>query len=122
MIYEDIGRLPPSLGRFDVAVIAAVLLHSSNPLRIIAECAARAEQLVITDLYFPDLDGNSALRFHPTPENKELGRWWDLSADLVLQFLRVMGFSSIKKTVDGSYLRRGKAYELFTVVASGRGE
>jgi len=122
LIYEDIGRLPPSLGRFDVAVIAAVLLHSSNPLRIVAECAARAEQLIITDLYYPDLEGSPVLRAHPTPENKELGRWWDLSTDLLTQFLRVMGFSSITKTVNGGYLHTGTAYEFFTLVTSGRGE
>lgn len=122
LIYEDLGHLPPSLERFDVALIAAVLLHSSNPLRIVAECAARAEQLIITDLYYPDLEGSPVLRAHPTPENKELGRWWDLSTDLLIQFLRVLGFTSIKKTVNGGYLHTGRAYQFFTLVASGREE
>jgi hypothetical protein len=122
LIYEDVGRLPSSLGRFDVALIAAVLLHSSNPLRIIAECAARADCLVITDLYYPDLEGSPVLRAHFTPESKELWRWWDVSTGVLIQFLKVMGFSSITKAVNGNYIHTGTAYEFFTLVASGRGE
>ena len=42
------------LGTFDVAVMAAVLLHCKRPVEILAECAKRADTLLVTDRYFPN--------------------------------------------------------------------
>jgi SAM-dependent methyltransferase len=51
LAYTDVYRLPDALGSFDVAVMGMVLLHCHSPLKIIEQCAKRANRLVITDFY-----------------------------------------------------------------------
>jgi 2-polyprenyl-3-methyl-5-hydroxy-6-metoxy-1,4-benzoquinol methylase len=120
LIYEDVTRLPPQIGHFDIATMGSVLLHCGNPLQIISECAARADQLIITDLYYSDLEGRPICRLHPTPENQVWHTWWDFSTDLLSQFLRVLGFRYVARCVSNDYFHKGRQYELFTLAAHGR--
>jgi SAM-dependent methyltransferase len=50
--YGDVYTLPDELGTFDVAVMAAVLRHTRDPLRIVEGCARLAKSLAITEMYF----------------------------------------------------------------------
>ena len=49
VVYADACNLPAELGRFDIALLAAVLLHTINPLQVVEQCAKRASMIVITD-------------------------------------------------------------------------
>ncbi len=57
--YGDIYALPKALGHFDYAVIAAVLLHVRDPLRVVEECARLADSLVIVEMHFDDVPTTS---------------------------------------------------------------
>jgi SAM-dependent methyltransferase len=96
--YGDPYDLPEELGQFDVAVMAAVLLHTRGPLQLIQQCAKRASALVITDLFYPDLEGQPICRLHPTAENKRWDTWWHFSTDFFLQYLAVLGFTHFRTT------------------------
>lgn len=127
-------ELPRGLGTFDVAVMAAVLLHNRDPLRIIENCAAVAETLVITDTWVPGFSDWPVSVLIPTRENEIWSSWWYLSPRLVVQFLEVLGFSNteVSRHAQTYYEsaanteRRGKrersgdesTMEMFTVVAS----
>jgi len=119
--YGDVYALPDELGRFDVAIMAAVLRHTRDPLRIVESCAARAEQLVITEMRVPDLEGMSVMRLVPSGESPDWDTWWDFTPELLGRFLEVLGFEQIVAThheqtllVDGAQ----HAIPFFTLVAS----
>jgi O-methyltransferase len=117
--YGDVYNIPDELGQFDVAVMAAVLLHVKSPLLLMAECAKRASALIITDLQYDDLEGRPVCRLHPTPDNQGWDTWWHLSSDLIRQFASVLGFSDTTTTHHAQHygVTDGKA-GFFTVVAA----
>jgi SAM-dependent methyltransferase len=117
--YGDVYNLPAALGEFDIAVMAAVLLHCRDPLRIIEQCAKRAKSLIIVDKFHPDLEGAPVCRLAPTAENFVWHTWWHFSTQFFIQFLAVMGFTATQTSTHEQY-HRGKAHTLFTVVAKGR--
>jgi O-methyltransferase len=92
--YGDISALPAELGRFDSAVLGSVLLHTRDPLRLIGGCAALADELVITERYWADLEGGPLCRLCPTPESPQWHTWWEFSPGFFVQFLEVLGFET----------------------------
>jgi SAM-dependent methyltransferase len=96
--YGDVYALPDELGEFDVAIMAAVLRHTRDPLRIVEGCARHAESVVITEMYFPELDGAPMIRFFPSRESATWDTWWDFSPDVLVQFLGVLGFDQTALT------------------------
>jgi O-methyltransferase len=113
--YGDAYNLPATLGKFDIALIAAVLLHCRDPLRIVEQCAKRAKTVIIVDKLYPELEGRPVCRLAPTAENFIWHTWWHFSTQLFTQFLAVMGFSTSQVT-NHEQLHRGRAHTLFTVV------
>ena len=112
--------LPAALGRFDVAVMAAVLLHLRDPLRAVQACAGRADCLVIADLHDPALDGVPRLRLEPTPANGVWDTWWWVSPAAVVQFCGVLGFTDVTVTHHDQRFIGGPVpvrLPMFTVVA-----
>ena len=116
--YGDVYNLPAALGEFDIAVMAAVLLHCRDPLRIVEQCGKRAKSLIIVDKFHPDLEGAPVCRLAPTAENFLWHTWWHFSTQFFTQFLAVMGFTATETSTHQQY-HRGKAHTLFTLV-SGR--
>jgi SAM-dependent methyltransferase len=113
--YGDVYNLPNALGQFDIAVMGAVLLHCRDPLRIIEQCAKRARLLIITDMFYPELEGAPISRLAPNPQNFLWHTWWHFSTQYFTQFLAVMGFNS-SDVSRHQQPHRGKPYTLFTVV------
>ena len=120
-VYADACDIPREVGRFDIAVLAAVLLHTSNPQRILSECAEIAHTIVITEMAYPDLEqqNKALIRLHPTPENKDWGTWWHFTSAFFRQYLGVLGFGRQAVT----YHSQREAWQdrqgdFFTVVAS----
>lgn len=115
--YGDAYRLPDALGNYDVALMACVLLHTHSPLRIIEQCARRADTLIIVDMLRPRLEGLPLSRLVPTAANRQWDVWWQFSSDFLVQFCEVLGFADIQTTTHvQSY--QGKPQRLFTIVAS----
>jgi O-methyltransferase len=113
--YGDVYNLPDALGQFDVALMGAVLLHCRDPLRIVQQCARMAKLLVITDMFYPELEGAPVCRLAPSPQNFLWDTWWHFSTRYFTQFLAVMGFNSCDVS-QHQQPHRGKPYTLFTVV------
>jgi len=120
-VYADAYNIPRELGAFDIAVLAAVLLHTSNPQRIIAECARLANTIIITEMMYPDIEeqNKALIRLHPTPENRDWGTWWHFTSTFFRQYLGVLGFS--KQAV--TYHKQREEWQhrqgdFFTIVAS----
>ena len=117
--YGDVYNLPEVLGQFDVAVMAAVLLHVKSPLLLMAECGKRASTLIVTDLLYEDLEGKPVCRLHPTADNQGWDTWWHLTSDIVRQFASVLGFSKMARTEHVQHYEvTGWDARFFTVVAS----
>jgi SAM-dependent methyltransferase len=113
LVYADVYRIPEALGAFDVAVMAAVLLHCRNPLAVIEQCARRANVLIIAERFFPDLEGSPLCRLAPGPENFAWDTWWEFSTEVFRRFLGTMGFSCRTTTY------RHRTYgRLFTITAA----
>lgn len=117
LAYGSAYDIPPTLGRFDVAVLASVLLHCHSPLRIVEQCARRCDTLIITEIHDPGLDGLRACQFLPTAEDINWHTWWRFSPDLFTDFLRVMGFRRFSQTFHTQQTALGP-HRLFTLVAS----
>lgn len=119
--YGDVYDLPDRLGRFDVAVMAAVLRHTRDPLRIIEACAKRSETIVITEMFVAELEGAPVARLVPSLDSEGWDTWWDFSPELLQRFLEVLGFP---RTVLSHHTQRhvteGIAREVpfFTLVAT----
>jgi hypothetical protein len=116
--------LPAELGRFQVATLAAVLLHTRNPLAIVEQCARLVDEaLIIVDRHVPELDGAPVCRLVPTPENGIWDTWWEFSPELFVQFAAVLGFTDAKVTFHRQQARsdpeveRTAPSDVFTVVA-----
>jgi O-methyltransferase len=73
--YGNVYALPDELGHFDVAIMAAVLRHTRDPLRIVEGCAHRADTVVITEMHKPELDGAPLVSLVPTCESAAWDTW-----------------------------------------------
>jgi O-methyltransferase len=113
--YGNVYDLPASLGEFEIAVMGSVLLHCRDPLRIVEQCAKKANSLIIADKFHPELEGAPICRLAPTPENFLWHTWWHFSTQFFTQFLAVMGFTPTEISKHQQN-HRGRAHTLFTVV------
>jgi O-methyltransferase len=116
LVYASAYDLPEAIGRFDVALLAAVLLHTKAPLQIVEQCARRANTLIITDLYYAELEGRACSSLLPTAENRHVDTWWQFSTDFFTRFLGLMGFGCIVTT--HSHAFKGNTVPFFTIVAT----
>ncbi len=115
LTYADAYLLPDALGKFDLALIGSLLLHTRAPLQIVEQCANRANTIVITDVFFPELEGSPVCRLVPTVENGRWDTWWEFSTDFLTQFLKVMGFTTALTT--HTQMHKSGEGTFFTIVA-----
>ena len=93
--YGDIYALPEELGQFDVAVIASLLLHVRDPLRVVEGCARLADSLVITDMHYYDMpDDKPYMSWYSVQEDPAPHVWWKFSPQLFVRFAEVLGFTN----------------------------
>ena len=117
LCYGDSCCIPNDLGTFDVAVMASVLMHCERPARVIAECAKRADTLIVTDLYRPELEGFPVCRLVPDPNNKMWDTWWHFSTDFFRQYFGVLGFRQISITRHEQFFEPGgRIFPHFTAI------
>jgi len=110
--------LPRELGKFDVSVLACVLLHTKNPLRIIENSARVTEdKMIIVEPFRESQFAQLAAEFLPTDDRQGWDTWWAFSPKFFVDVLRSMGFGYSKVTFHTQECF-GKPAELFTVVAS----
>jgi hypothetical protein len=117
IFYGDAYNLPDALGQFDIAVMAAVLLHTRSPLAIMEQCARRADTLIVTDCFFPELEGSPVCRLNPSRDNKSWDTWWHFSTDFFAQFVGVLGYETCVITRH-EQMHHGHPVPMFTIIAS----
>jgi O-methyltransferase len=121
--YGDVYALPDELGHFDIAVMAAVLLHLRDPLRVIEGCARLADSLVITEARHWDIpEDKPYMGFFSTEESPVPHVWWKISPQLLVRFGEVLGFShNVVSFHDQLYIADGdppRPAPLYTVVST----
>ena len=125
--YGNIYELPADLGRYDVALFGAILLHLRDPFAALAEAARHvSEEIVVTDLVQdPDLDQTENLmRF--APQSAEFPtNWWSMTPAAVVRMLERVGFGRAEVSFHTQRHHLGHdlskpptEMEMFTVVAA----
>jgi O-methyltransferase len=92
-VYGDIYALPEDLGRFDVAVFAAILLHLRDPFRALEQAARRTDgTMIVVEPLSGDLVAHDGfVRWNPTGGLNPSG-WWHHSPSAIVSMLRLLGF------------------------------
>lgn len=115
--YGSAYELPRDLGEFDVSVMACMLLHNKNPLRIIENCArVTRDEIIIVE---PVRQQLSSIEFLPTGDQPWWDTWWGFTPRFFVNVLRSMGFTDSTVTRH-TQICFDKPQELFTVVARRR--
>lgn len=94
-VYGDIYALPKDLGRFDVSLLASVLLHVANPFRVLEQTATITDRAVVVTepiRRIPDSDGRAVMEFSPVDTTKTVVVWWSLTPQAIIRMLQVLGF------------------------------
>jgi O-methyltransferase len=111
-------NLPAELGEFDVAVLAAVLLHTRSPVAVLESVARRVTgSIIITEVHVPELGEDGVCALVPTESNKAWDTWWRFSPRFFTQFLEVLGFTEHRVSFH-QQPADGRMIPQFTVVAS----
>lgn len=118
--YGSAYSVPRELGRFDISVLACVLLHNKNPLLIIENCARiTQEKIIIVEPFRESQFAQSSAEFLPTNDRGAWDTWWGFSPKFFVDVLRSMGFTHSNVTFHTQECF-GEPADLFTVVASRR--
>ena len=136
-VYGTVYDIPKEIGKIDVATFGSILLHLRDPFLALQKAAALSPETMIITEWQPKI--NSLLhsrflpgilrkkiiepilnspRFLPDPDKKSpWDTWWFFSPDLIVRFLKILGFSN---TVVTYHKQKYTDYQqnLFTVVGS----
>jgi hypothetical protein len=116
--YGSAYHVPPELGKFDVAVLGCVLLHTKSPLRIIENCARITQQtIIIVEPFRESQFSQVPVEFLPKDDREGWKTWWAFSPKFFVDVLRSMGFPYSRVTFHRQQCF-GEPADLFTVVAS----
>jgi hypothetical protein len=116
LLYGDVYKLPDTLGEFDVAVLAAVLLHTRSPVEIMAQCAKRAKAILVVEGFWPKIERHPVCKLVPSKHFRQLDTWWQFSTKFFRQYLDVLGYDAQEPTMHAQ-LCRGKLLPQFTMIA-----
>lgn len=139
LVTGTIYDLSAELGSFDVATACAILLHLRDPFLALQRiCERTRETVVVTELVpFRDLrpfwtgtettvpaaiaadTSGAEMVFQPNriTEPDDFGTWWQLTPQLVRQFLSVLGFQDATTTFHVQRHRRQYTHLFHTTVA-----
>jgi len=97
VIYSRVEDLPDSIGKFDIAVVAAVLIHSRDPMGILSRCGQLTTgRIVVTEAVWKTLETvHPIMLLRPQPDNNIMDSWWDIPPRTIATMYQIMGFSNI---------------------------
>jgi hypothetical protein len=95
VIYGRVQDLTDSIGKFDIAVIAAVLIHCRDPMGVLCRCCELATQRVVVSegIWRKIMAPFPVMAMIPSPSNDVCDVWWNIPSDTVVAMLQMMGFS-----------------------------
>jgi len=118
-LYEaDSYNLPNELGRFDIGVLAAVLLHSSAPIKMMESVARLVDStMIVTEPFVEDLGTKPVCALLPSPANNIVDAWWNFTPQFVATYLNLLGFARITTLLHQQIYRGSdRPFPMFTVV------
>jgi SAM-dependent methyltransferase len=124
VFYSAAYDLPEAIGTFDVSTVCSVLLHVRDPFLVLQRAAERTEEtIIVTDVplsFFNELASllrrRAVVKFLPDPAKfKPLDAWWQLSARVVAEWMRILGFPTVE-VFHHNQLHQGRQVWLFTLV------
>ena len=111
-------NLPDALGKFDVALLSAILLHARSPVSIMESCARLVSgTIIITEMFYPDLGEDAVCSLVPAVGNNAWDTWWRFTPRFFTQFLEVLGFSEHRVTFHQQQAFNN-THDMFTIVSS----
>ncbi|HEX6190217.1 MAG TPA: hypothetical protein VFZ40_19340 [Pyrinomonadaceae bacterium] len=115
--YGSAYALPDELGRFDISVIACVLLHNKNPLTILENCARlTTDTIVVVENFRQGQLSEVPAEFLPKADERLWDTWWGFSPRYFVEILRSMGFPDHRVSFH-QQICQGEPVDLFSVVA-----
>ena len=98
VFYGDIFHLPEALGRFDVAIVGAVLEHLNDQITAMASIARLTNETMV--IVTPVLNTEERIaRLEPTADNPDYDfTWWRYSVGAYREVLKILGFSVARIT------------------------
>ncbi|MDP9172374.1 MAG: hypothetical protein M3O30_00720 [Planctomycetota bacterium] len=97
MIYSRVQDLPDSIGKFDISVIASVLIHTRDPMGILCRCAElTTKRVVVAESINVKINAQfPVMVLRPNPQNATTDCWWTIPPETVATMLQVVGFTQI---------------------------
>jgi hypothetical protein len=97
MVEADAYHLPESMGRFDIGVLACVLLHCRNPFDMLESVGRRVSKtMVVTEEYRPALGPEPVCLLQPHPGVQQVDTWWVFSPQFFVSALGLLGFTQAR--------------------------
>jgi SAM-dependent methyltransferase len=122
MVYASATQIcDVPMGDFDVSIMANMLLHNRDHMKILENCAKiTKDKVVIVEQWQPDLEpcGLPIICYYPTAGNPDNWNvWWRFTTAYFKTQLEIMGFKDFqitRYTAPWNYI----PFEMFTMVAS----
>ena len=95
LIYGSVYAIPKSLGVVDISVFGCVLLHLRDPFLALQQGLHLTTKtaIVVEPAWYSEELAEDCLKFIPKPWAEEFtATWWQLSPQMIQQFLAVLGF------------------------------
>jgi len=98
VIYGRVQDLPDSVGKFDIAIIAAVLIHCRDAMGVLCRCCELAtERVVVSEAVWRKIMAPfPVMALIPTPTNTACDVWWNIPPESVVSMLQIMGFQKTR--------------------------
>ncbi len=119
MIEVDPYKIPEAIGRFDIGVLAAVLLHCRRPFDLLESVALRTRKtVVVTEVYNASLGEQAACAFLPHRGVEQVHTWWHFTPQFFISALGLLGFTEARVIFHSQPqpAEGGREVVLFTVV------
>ena len=117
--YGDIYDLPVELGQFDVAIVASVLEHLSDPISALASISRLVRETIV--VVTPLIDSEEKIaRFEGSSDHPENDfTWWTYSTALYREIFAMLGFTLDRITSSQyRYHYRDRLETRYTLVAT----
>lgn len=127
VVYGAVYDCPSDLDNFDVATFGSILLHLRDPLQALKKIAEHVkETIVVTDVplvytggenFVKELSQGKLAQFQPraNAEERILDTWWYLSPELVIEYLKILGFKYFSLSYH-TQLFKGEEHILYTII------
>jgi hypothetical protein len=123
MTYGTVYEMPDDIGQFDICVFGSILLHLRDPFLALQRALSHVKETVVVTDVAPSHTNNRLFRgrrlieFLPNASNcSPTEAWWNLSPELVSEFLQILGFVNTKVSFHRQLINGKHEAQLYTIV------